>query len=35
MEGSAYGAIGDVYSLVGNFRNAMEYYAKAIPILRE
>jgi signal transduction histidine kinase len=34
-EGSAYGAIGDVYAITGDYKNASVYYNKAIPMLRQ
>jgi len=34
-EASAYGAIGDVYGLTGNYSSANSYYNKAIPMLRQ
>ena len=34
-QGSAYGSIADVYSVMGNSRNAQIYYNKAIKILRK
>ncbi|MCY7421812.1 MAG: tetratricopeptide repeat protein [Chitinophagaceae bacterium] len=34
-EGDAYGAIGDVYSSANNHANAINYYAKAIVILKK
>ncbi|MEO6290927.1 MAG: ATP-binding protein [Ginsengibacter sp.] len=34
-EGSAYGAIGDVYASTGNYKSASLYYDKAIPMLRQ
>lgn len=35
LEGSAYGAMADIYSLTNNHSNAMLYYNKAIAILRQ
>ncbi len=34
VEGSAYGAIADIYSISDNHKNAMNYYRKAITALR-
>jgi tetratricopeptide (TPR) repeat protein len=34
-EGSAYGAIADIYSISNNHSNAMLYYNKAIATLRQ
>ena len=34
-EGSAYGAIADIYSISNNHNNAMLYYGKAIATLRQ
>ena len=34
-EASAYGAIGDIYAITGNYPSANSYYNKAIPILRQ
>lgn len=35
LEGSAYGAIADIYSIMGNESNMMRYYKKAIATLRQ
>lgn len=35
LEGSAYGAIADIYSISENHKNAMLYYRKAIAVLRQ
>ncbi len=35
LEGSAYGAIADIYTISNNHKNAMKYYSKAIATLRK
>ena len=35
LEGSAYGAVADIYSITDNHKNAMAYYHKAIAILQK
>jgi len=35
LEGSAYGAIADIYAISDNHKNAMHYYNKAIALLRK
>ena len=35
LEGSAYAAIADIYTISGNHKNAMHYYGKAITTLRK